>query len=385
MFGAVAGLVLLAIGAMVSTTTRIMSSNPNLYSDPAFVAKVQKARLQNLGIEGFLQQEADAVELPIEAGGVTIDRVSVEGKIAHYHGVFGKELGPHPSVDPSKVLKAVCANDAEVEMLFAAGGGFQYDYYRQDGSFYGSALIDSETCAGTKSPWAVKPVVEVPSLAPADAEPTQSRDELTDKIIKEAGLDGYSRSLAMFFPEDSKKLRDEIYNIATTSKTPDEALSRSLALGMQVRKKHAPGLRQAPDSEVKAVMEIQVRFLKALEDRPLVCSQFIAAGPAGVAKELKDKVAMTDADFETIYRAMYLGETSTTSRALPTDQDWDKVADLMVRNGATTSDFDSITAGDVNNPRMCHATLLLMRSVTDANFEGAERVRASMAAEIMSG
>lgn len=207
-----------------------------------------------------------------------------------------------------------------------------------------------------------------------------------EAIIKSSPAEPMYTALTSYFPEDAKLFRDSFEAVLNNSGSDEEAFSKMMSVGAEIRRRHAPSLRSAPDASLTAVIEAQLQVLKQFESDPILCNQVFAYGPVAVPKDQQAKLTDTVKLSATIlFRAMHEGEAFPIQRSAATEEDWNNLVQEFFSLGGTEEQLNLVSDPDLQNPALCGAGLLFLRAATFATFDGADRIRAELAHTMNEG
>ena len=180
-------------------------------------------------------------------------------------------------------------------------------------------------------------------------------------------------------------MRTSIITLLNGGASEEEAFSKMLTVGAEIRRRHAGNLRTAPDQSLIAILLSQTQMIAAFDDNPTLCNRVVMFGAGAIPEEDRPRVVALFDSANLLYRAMYEGEQSPIQRTPATDDDWSKlIAEFYVADG-TDSELDLVTQPDIQNPLLCSSTLRFLRVLTDANFAGSDRLRAEMVTTMNEG
>jgi hypothetical protein len=207
-----------------------------------------------------------------------------------------------------------------------------------------------------------------------------------EAMIKSSPAEPMYTALRSYFPEDAKFFRDSFESVLKNSGSNEEAFIKMMSVGAEIRRRHAPSLRSAPDASLSAVIEAQLQLLKKFENDPILCNQVFAYGPVAVPKDQQAKLTETVKLSATIlFRAMHEGEAFPVQRSAATEEDWNNLVQEFFSLGGTEEQLNLVSDPDIQNPALCGAGLLFIRAATFATFDGADRVRAELAHTMNEG
>lgn len=159
-----------------------------------------------------------------------------------------------------------------------------------------------------------------------------------------------------------------------------------MSVGADIRRRHASNLRTAPDASLAAVIEVQLQILKQFESDPILCNQVFAYGAIAVPKEQQAKlVDMMELSASVLFRAMHEGQAFPVQRNNATEEDWGNLMEEFILSGGTEAELELVSNPDLKNPALCGAGLRFLRTVSFADFDGADRIRAELAHAINEG
>ena len=115
-----------------------------------------------------------------------------------------------------------------------------------------------------------------------------------ESLIASSPAEPMYAALKSYFPEDAKLLRDSMEKLLEEDVSDDEAFQKMMSVGADIRRRHAPSLKTAPDASLTAVLEVQLQILKHFENDPALCNQVFAYGPIAVPKDQQSKLVETE-------------------------------------------------------------------------------------------
>lgn len=184
-----------------------------------------------------------------------------------------------------------------------------------------------------------------------------------------------------FFPEEAAFWRDEARRMFEEHRGGRKPTDQEMFdIGAQIRKRHAPALKNVSGPTLVNVLDQQLGIVEVFEDDAQLCNAVLMKGPIALPRNERSRIVPKMAEARVLYRAMHEGRTKPVSRAAPTEEDWARLRDLYLAKGFTDSDLALVAAPDPNDPRLCGATLGFFRVLRDAQFPGADALKAEVAA-----
>lgn len=207
-----------------------------------------------------------------------------------------------------------------------------------------------------------------------------------EAMIASSPAEPMYEALKSYFPEDAKLFRDSMEKMLADGVSAEEGSQKMMSVGAEIRRRHAPKLKTAPDASLVAVIEAQLQLLKHFENDPALCNQVFMYGPVAIPKEQQEKLIDTvKLSAAILFRAMHEGDAFPVNRGAATDQDWGKLMEVFLSSGGTEEEIAPISDPNVQDPALCGAGLRFLRAASFAEFEGADRARAEIAYLIIGG
>jgi hypothetical protein len=294
-------------------------------------------------------------------------RVEAEGETIRY--VYKVETDA-PSLSASvqvNIVSSNCANEL-LGPVIHAGATLEHRYESSDGSDLGIVLVTQAICDNPPDIVIEKP--QAPDI---------------DEVINNSALRVMHQALEDYFPEDAIYLRDQMQSVIDQGENADEAENKILLVGTEIRRRHAASLRSAPDPLLRKTLSYQVQMISSFQDDRMLCNKVVMYGASAIPQSYKEVLSAALESSGTMYQAMFEGENSPIKRGLPTDGDWVELVKVFYENGGTDAELSLVMEPDIHDPDLCSGTLVFLRSVMDAEFPGAHRLRAEMVARIAEG
>ncbi len=176
-----------------------------------------------------------------------------------------------------------------------------------------------------------------------------------DAEIRKQGLQIFE-AIAREFPDDYDAMLHKITAAARTgNRTEVRNASREAVAGL--RRRYAPLLPSAPNSEVSAALSAQLDMLNHVMERetPATCNNYLRNGPGVLGAPDGDLLADLDKIGATLFRALGAAKRSDLPAAVPSDQDWSLVADIFTEIGGTSAEMAAIANLDQDFEGLCPA------------------------------
>lgn len=362
--GVVLGLFLLALGQGVSKASDDILNNmvERAGADAELQSISTEAMLRALGLETTLRQMA--AEVPSQKVDETTTLLRVEARATTLRYVYQVDTDAQnlPESVRRGLTKQNCTYEAMAPVI-QAGATIEHFYGRTDGTELGTVTITKATCDN--------PEPEAP------AKPTEA--ELTGMIEASPAGEMY-RALKGYYPEEAKYFRDSMVALLSGGADEEEAFSKMLTVGAEIRRRHAANLRAAPDQSLWAILQSQTQMIAAFDNDPVLCNRVVMFGPGAIPEGERHRIVALMDSAGLLYRAMYEGEQSPVQRTQATDDDWGNLIVNFYAAGGTDDELDLIMQPDIQNPQLCGAMLRFLRVLTDTEFTGSDRLRAEMVA-----
>lgn len=214
--------------------------------------------------------------------------------------------------------------------------------------------------------------------------PTVTEDNI-ETMIEGSPAGGMYKALKSYFPDDTMYFRNSMMALLEENPSEEEAFAKMLTVGAEIRRRHATNLRTAPDQSLSAILQSQTQMIAAFDDDPVLCNRVVMFGPGAIPEDQRHQIVALLDSAGLLYRAMYGGGQSPVERAQATDDDWDSLIMDFYAAGGTDTELDMVIQPDIQNPQLCSGMLRFLRVLADADFLGADRLRAEMATAMNEG
>ncbi|MYM56201.1 hypothetical protein [Thalassovita mangrovi] len=190
-------------------------------------------------------------------------------------------------------------------------------------------------------------------------------------------------ALQEYYPDEAGYFRSQFVETIKTSRNQESANADGFKIGAEIRRRHAPHLRKAPDKSLQEVLQLQTQIIAMFEDDTAMCNRVIMFGAGSIPKDKRQRIEGVLDSTGVIFRAMHEGEYSPVQREPVTENDWRQVIAEFSTAGGTETELALVMEPDVENAQLCNAMLRFLRVLTDADFPGADRPRAEIAAAML--
>lgn len=369
--GVVLGLFLLALGQGITKVRDNALNNMIERAGAGAGAELQsistEAMLRAQGLETTLRQMAAEVPSQKVDETTTLLRVEARDKTLRYVYRVDTDAQNLPESVRRGLINRNCTYEALAPVI-QAGATIEHFYGRPDGAELGTVTITQAICEN--------PEPEAP------AKPTEA--DIT-KMIEASPAGEMYRALKGYYPEDAKYFRDRMMALLAGEGDEEEAFSKMLTVGAEIRRRHAANLRAAPDQSLLAILQSQTQIIAAFEDDPVLCNRVVMFGPMVIPEGQRNRIVALMDSAGLLYRAMYEGEQSPVQRTQATDDDWRNLVVDFYAVGGTDDELNLVMQPDIQSPQLCGSMLRFLRSLTDADFPGSDRLRAEVVAAINEG
>lgn len=367
--GVVTGFVLLFAGIGLASFIRLEGERmaQAARNDPAMQEMGVDFMIQADGLEATLRQMA--AEVPSRKVDETTTLLRVEARATTLRYVY--QVDTDAQNLPASVRRGLTNHNCTYEALapvIQAGATIEHFYGRTDGIELGTVTITQTICDN--------PEPEAP------AKPTEA--EITSMIEASPAGEMY-RALKGYYPEEAKYFRDSMVALLSGGAGEEEAFSKMLTVGAEIRRRHAANLLAAPDQSLWAILQSQTQMIAAFDDDPVLCNRVVMFGAGSIPEDERPRIVALMDSAGLLYRAMYEGEQSPVQRTQATDDDWGNLIVNFYAAGGTDDELDLVMQPDIQNPQLCGAMLRFLRVLTDADFSGSDRLRAEMVAAMNEG
>lgn len=137
---------------------------------------------------------------------------------------------------------------------------------------------------------------------------------------------------------------------------------------------------QANDADLVTLLDRQIGLPRGIEGQPMLCARVEVQGPGALGS---DHRYLTEGVLEEAYRQrLAIADASRDAvphRDLASDADYAAISQRLADQGADDAWFDRIAAMDPNDRDLCRTFTEYLTVARDADFPGADRVRADLA------
>lgn len=256
-------------------------------ADPDLQARSIDAMLTTQGLDATLRQMA--AEVPSQQVDETTTLLRVEARATTLRYVYRVDTDAQNL--PESVRRGLSKHNCTYEALapvIQAGATIEHFYGRPDGTELGTVTITQAICDN--------PEPEAP------AQPTEA--EITGMIEASPAGEMY-RALKGYYPEEAKYFRDRMMALLAGGADEEEAFSKMLTVGAEIRRRHAANLRTAPDQSLSAILQSQTQMIAAFDDDPVLCNRVVMFGAGSIPEDERHRVvALMDSAGCSIGRCM---------------------------------------------------------------------------------
>ena len=213
-----------------------------------------------------------------------------------------------------------------------------------------------------------------------DGPETPDRAEI-ERILMQPPIGDIYTTVKQYYPEDAEEWLDRteetLRNPAARRANPNAGFE----IGATLRRRRAPALAAAPDHELRNVIDFNISTFDWAMDDPDLCGKLIVEGPM-VLPTAERQAFLDRLDGTVLWRAIHAGDTNPVPRGPSTERDWEAFLAAYLDKGGTESDLQRVVNPSPSDPALCEATAVFLKTVRDANFPGAARIRAEVAVAI---
>ena len=341
----------------------------NAQKDPEAMGIGVDFMIKANGLDETLRQMA--AEVPPEDIDETTKllRVEAEGATLRYVYEVVDSVQEVPDSMHRSLTSQNCTHDL-LATLFQAGATIEHFYGRADRTEVGVVKIDQGIC-------------DDPELA-SEAQQAPSELSVTD-MIEQSEVGVFYRALKEYYPDEAEHLLEEMTRLLEEGVDKEEVFSKMVLVSSDIRRRHASHLHAAPDPLLGEIFESQVRMIDEFSDNPALCNVVVMHGVAKLPVGERHRVLALMDSTALLYRAMHEGETSPVKRAQSTDDDWENLITDFYTSGGTDAEIELIMEPDIQNPKLCDAMKRYLQVIGDAEFAGADRIRAETITAINEG
>ncbi|WP_334191205.1 hypothetical protein [Pararhodobacter sp.] len=218
--------------------------------------------------------------------------------------------------------------------------------------------------------------------AAAEIAPAEIAERVAMVLASEPARSAMPGLLA-YFPEEAQHMVDRLRAVVSE---PDgftaAGFERLSTLNAEIMAPILGMVAQAPDAELVALLDTQIRVLQGLASQPLLCARVVVEGPGALGP---DHRYLTGGVLEEAYRQRFAvahAQQGATPRRGPAhDADYAAISQLLADQGSDAAWFDRIAAMNPQDPGLCRTYTKYLTVARDADFPGADRIRADLATE----
>ncbi|MCA0205779.1 MAG: hypothetical protein LCH92_15645 [Proteobacteria bacterium] len=216
--------------------------------------------------------------------------------------------------------------------------------------------------------------------AAAEIAPAEIAERVAMVLASEPARSAMPGLLA-HFPEEAQHMVDRLRAVVSE---PDgftaAGFERLSTLNAQTMAPIMALVAQAPDADLAALLDTQIGLLQGIADQPMLCARFVVEGPGALGQ---GHVLLTGGVLEEAYRQRFAvahAQQGATPRRGPAhDADYAAISQLLADQGADDAWFDRIVAMNPQDPGLCRTYTEYLTVARDADFPGADRIRADLA------
>lgn len=320
-----------------------------------------KYMIRKDGLEATLQEIASHVAPEKLNDMTTLVRGEASAKIFKYIYFVETDNSALPESFRRQVSKGACATET-LSILMKAGATVEYVYFRPDGMKLGTVPVTQAIC----------------EAAEREASKQTDQADIYNAINDTPAGDIY-RALQIYYPEEARHFIEKIEKLLVAGTGEEEMRSGVFTLVSEIRRRHAAGLRAAPERTLSDVLRYKMQFFAAYDDRPMLCNRVIIYGARIIPEDERHHIVVIQEISNSLFRAMYEGEKSPVKRARSTPGDWEKLIANFQAAGGTKGELDLVTKMDAQNPQFCGAMQRFLSVLIDSDFPGSDRIKAEIA------
>ena len=216
--------------------------------------------------------------------------------------------------------------------------------------------------------------------AAAEIAPAEIAERVAMVLASEPARSAMPGLLA-YFPEEAQHIVDRLRAVVSE---PDgftaAGFERLSTLNAEIMAPILGMVAQAPDADLAALLDTQIRVLQGLASQPLLCARVVVEGPGALGP---DHRYLTGGVLEEAYRQRFAvahAQQGATPRRGPAhDADYAAISQLLADQGSDAAWFDRIAAMNPQDPGLCRTYTEYLTVARDADFPGADRIRADLA------
>jgi len=216
--------------------------------------------------------------------------------------------------------------------------------------------------------------------AAAEIAPAEIAERVAMVLASEPARSAMPGLLA-HFPEEAQHIVDRLRAVVSE---PDgftaAGFERLSTLNAEIMAPILGMVAQAPDADLAALLDTQIRVLQGLASQPLLCARVVVEGPGALGP---DHRYLTGGVLEEAYRQRFAvahAQQGATPRRGPAhDADYAAISQLLADQGSDAAWFDRIAAMNPQDPGLCRTYTEYLTVARDADFPGADRIRADLA------
>lgn len=191
-------------------------------------------------------------------------------------------------------------------------------------------------------------------------------------------------------PHEWPTLKAEVDNLINNAANEEEIFKKAMALTVDIRRRNASRILEAPDGNIYHLLATQLELLEAvrLREPATKCSEFAVLGPGALgtkpaASYLRAFDNAAVALMRTIGAAIRAGHGVRSSPT--TEEDWAIAAEAMLHSGSTNEDLEVAASADPSDERLCPSIVKFYKAILALEGDAGKRIRAELAFNLGMG
>lgn len=205
-----------------------------------------------------------------------------------------------------------------------------------------------------------------------------------EEFLKQPSLRAMFQPIAEHFPEEAESLKHVLLDAVRKRASSNEIMLAVQNEVIDIRQSHAPRILEAPDDLLKRLIGTHIAMYEAFDREPLVCNRAIIDGVPSLSLEQKQKIAKAAPDVvPVLIETLAAGKNRPVKRGQLTPAINERFGHELEAK-LSPSDLELISSPQLDNERTCGAVIAFYQTIQQAEFSGADVVRADFVKDLMA-
>jgi len=203
-----------------------------------------------------------------------------------------------------------------------------------------------------------------------------------EEFVKQPPLPAMFDPIAKHFPEDAAQIKQALLDAIRKRASSDELMLLAQNAVIKMRKSHAHYVLTAPDDHLKRIIGLHLAMYEGLSREPAVCNKAIIEGVPSLTLSQKQQIIEALPNVVAVMmEALAAGKNEPVKRGEQTSD----ISDRFVReleNKMSEADLRVLFSPQRDIDRTCAAMIDMLKTMHQADFDGADIVRSDFARDL---